>query len=40
MPTLARMIMEQTAAAGASPRDEDVVACDVAIEQDYKTQLY
>ena len=39
MPTLARMIMEQTAA-GASPRDEDVVACDVAIEQDYKTQLY
>jgi hypothetical protein len=40
MPTLARIIMEQTAAADAPPRDEDVVACDVAIEQDYKTQLY
>ena len=40
MPTLARMILEQTAAAEAPPREEDVVACDTAIEQDYKTQLY
>ncbi len=40
MPTLARMILEQTAAAEAPPREEEVVACDVAIEQDYKTQLY
>ena len=40
MPTLARIILEQTAAAEAPPREEDVVACDTAIEQDYKTQLY
>jgi uncharacterized protein len=40
MPTLARIILEQTAAAEAPPREEDVVACDVAIEEDYKTQLY
>lgn len=40
MPTLARIIMEQTAAADAPPRDEDVIACDTAIEQDYRTQLY
>ena len=39
MPTLARIILEQTAAAEAPPREEDVVACDTAIEQDYKTQL-
>ena len=38
MPTLARIIMEQTT--DAPPRNEDVVACDIAIEQDYKTQLY
>ena len=38
MPTLARIILEQTAE--APPREEDVVACDVAIEEDYKTQLY
>ena len=38
MPTLARIIMEQTA--DAPPRDEDVVACDASIEQDYKTKLY
>src|SRR5690349_1856820 len=40
MPTLARIILEQTAAAGTPPREEDVVACDTAIEEDYKTQLY
>lgn len=40
MPSLARIIMEQTAAADAPPRDEDVVACDVAIEHAYKTELY
>jgi hypothetical protein len=40
MPTLARIILEQTAAAEAPPREEDIVACDVAIEEDYKTQLY
>jgi hypothetical protein len=40
MPTLARIILEQTAAAEAPPRDDEVVACDNAIEQDYKTQLY
>jgi len=40
MPTLARIIMEQTAAGDALPRDEDVAACDVALEEDYKTQLY
>src|SRR6185295_4280814 len=39
MPTLARIILEQTAVA-APPREEEVLACDVAIEQDYKTQLY
>ena len=39
MPTLARIILEQTAIS-APPREEEVVACDVAIEQDYKTQLY
>jgi hypothetical protein len=32
--------MEQTAAADAPPRDDEVVACDAAIEQNYKTQLY
>ncbi|HET6161529.1 MAG TPA: pyridoxamine 5'-phosphate oxidase family protein [Dongiaceae bacterium] len=40
MPTLARIILEQTAMAGAPPREEEVTACDVAIEEDYKTQLY
>jgi uncharacterized protein len=40
MPTLARIIMEQTAAADAPPRDEEVAACDVEIEEDYRTQLY
>ena len=40
MPTLARIILEQTAAAEAPPREEDVAACDVALEEDYKTQLY
>lgn len=40
MPTLARIILEQTAAAEAPPREEEVAACDVAIEEDYKTQLY
>jgi hypothetical protein len=40
MPTLARIILEQTAAAEAPPREEDVAACDAAIEEAYKTQLY
>ncbi|WP_119301601.1 pyridoxamine 5'-phosphate oxidase family protein [Dongia deserti] len=40
MPTLARIILEQTAAAEVPPRDEEVAACDVAIEEDYRTQLY
>jgi PPOX class probable FMN-dependent enzyme len=40
MPTLARIILEQTAAAEAPLREEDVVACDGALEEDYKTQLY
>jgi PPOX class probable FMN-dependent enzyme len=40
MPTLARIILEQTAAAEAPPREEEVAACDVALEEDYKTQLY
>jgi uncharacterized protein len=40
MPTLARIILEQTAAAEAPPREEDIVACDAAIEEEYKTQLY
>lgn len=40
MPTLARIILEQTAAAEAPLREEDVVAYDVALEEDYKTQLY
>ncbi len=40
MPTLARIILEQTAAAKAPPRAEDVAACDVALQEDYKTQLY
>ncbi|MEZ5832945.1 MAG: pyridoxamine 5'-phosphate oxidase family protein [Dongiaceae bacterium] len=40
MPTLARIILEQTAAAEAPPRDEDVLACDAEIEEDYRTQLY
>ena len=40
MPTLARIILEQTASAEAPPREEEIVACDVAIEEDYKTQLY
>jgi hypothetical protein len=39
MPTLARIIMEQTAA-GTPPREQDIVACDVAIEENYTTQLY
>jgi PPOX class probable FMN-dependent enzyme len=38
MPTLARIILEQTASTPL--REEEVVACDVAIEEDYKTQLY
>ncbi len=39
MPTLARIILEQTAAE-APPREEEVAACDVALEEDYRTQLY
>lgn len=40
MPTLARIILEQTAAAEAPLREEDVVACDGALEENYRTQLY
>lgn len=40
MPTLARIILEQTAAADAPPRDADVAACDADIEENYRTQLY
>jgi hypothetical protein len=40
MPTLARIILEQTATAGAPPREEDVAACDKAIEHEYRTGLY
>jgi hypothetical protein len=40
MPTLARIILEQTAAADAPPREEEVAACDVAIEREYRTELY
>jgi uncharacterized protein len=40
MPTLSRIILEQAATAGAPPREDDVAACDVALEEDYKTQLY
>jgi len=39
MPTLARIILEQTAEA-APPKEEEVVACDVAIEESYKKELY
>lgn len=38
MPTLARIILEQTAE--APPREEDGVACDAALEEDHGTQLY
>jgi len=40
MPTLARIILEQTAAADAPPREDEVAACDADIEHDYRTQLY
>lgn len=38
MPTLARMILEQTAE--AAPKEEDVVACDLDIEESYRKELY
>ena len=38
MPTLARMILEQTAE--AAPKEEDVVACDLDIEENYRKELY
>lgn len=38
MPTLARMILEQTAE--AAPKEEEVVACDLDIEENYRTELY
>jgi hypothetical protein len=39
MPTLARIILEQTEEA-AKMKEEDIVACDEAIEEDYRTELY
>jgi hypothetical protein len=38
MPTLARIILEQTETAPL--REEEVAACDVAIEENYRTELY
>ena len=38
MPTLARMILEQTAE--SAPKEEEVVACDLDIEENYRTELY
>jgi hypothetical protein len=39
MPSLARMILEQTAG-DKQPDDATVTACDTAIEEDYKTSMY
>lgn len=39
MPSLARIILEQTEEA-AKMREEDIVACDVAIEESYKKEMY
>jgi PPOX class probable FMN-dependent enzyme len=39
MPTLARIILEQTDEA-AKLKEEEIIACDVAIEENYKTELY
>ncbi len=38
MPTLARMILEQTA--DSAPKEEEVVACDLDIEESYRKELY
>ena len=38
MPTLARMILEQTAE--SAPKEEEVVACDLDIEESYRKELY
>lgn len=38
MPTLARIILEQTSTGAL--REEEVATCEADIEQDYKTQLY
>lgn len=39
MPTLARIILEQTEEA-AKLKEEEIVACDAAIEENYRTELY
>lgn len=39
MPTLARIILEQTEEA-AKLSETDILACDAAIEENYKTELY
>jgi PPOX class probable FMN-dependent enzyme len=39
MPSLARMILEQTAGE-KRPDEAEVTACDTAIEEDYRTSLY
>lgn len=39
MPTLARIILEQTEEA-TKLKEEEIAACDVAIEENYRTELY
>jgi uncharacterized protein len=39
MPALGRIILEQTEEA-ARMKEEEIVACDVAIEESYKTEMY
>lgn len=39
MPTLARIILEQTEEA-SKLKEEEIVACDAAIEENYRTELY
>jgi PPOX class probable FMN-dependent enzyme len=40
MPSLAKMILEQTAPADRPPTDKDVAAGDEFVEKDYKTGMY
>jgi hypothetical protein len=40
MPTLAKMILEQTAPPDQAPTDKDVAAGDAFIEDDYRTGMY
>jgi len=40
MPTLGRMILEQTAPAGAKPAEATVAEADSFVEENYRTALY